>query len=265
MGDRFYTRLGGRVRGPFTMDGLKEQNQKGVFSILITEVSEDRINWMRASEVPALNELMCPSVTTQQPIDNHDATERQSVQWHYTQHGVEARSIVSAEQLDLLIRQGTIALDEKVWNETMPDWVEVSQSQFVQGRQGVNDQQISILTIASATLGIIGYLVLMYCTIMLVLEMKRRHFAASENVTVVVITAIDFLVGIAAIVLGHLAISNFRRSNVNNKEHRWIVVGLSGGYAILIVAALLGIAASVSASGSDSSTAYIETSFYRTG
>jgi len=265
MGDRFYIRLGGRVKGPFTVDGLKEQIQKGVFSLRISEVSDDRINWTRASQVPALTELMHPSTTKQQPIDNPDIAERKLTQWNYTQHGIKSESTVSTEELDLLIRQGTIALDEYIWNETMPDWVEVSQSQFAQGTQRVNGQQISILTIASATLGIIGYFVLMYCTVMLVLEMRRRHFAASGNVTVLVITAIDFLVGIAAVVLGHLAISHFRRSNGDKKEHRWIVVGLSGGYAILIVAALLGIAVSVSASGTDSSTAYAETSVYRTG
>ena len=246
MGDRFYIRLGGRVKGPFTVDGLKEQIQKGVFSLRISEVSDDRINWTRASKVPALTELMHPSTTKQQPIDNPDIAERKLTQWNYTQHGIKSESTVSTEELDLLIRQGTIALDEYIWNETMPDWVEVSQSQFAQGTQRVNGQQISILTIASATLGIIGYFVLMYCTVMLVLE-------------------IDFLVGIAAVVLGHLAISHFRRSNGDKKEHSWIVVGLSGGYAILIVAALLGIAVSVSASGTDSSTAYAETSVYRTG
>lgn len=268
MDDQFYIRLAGRVRGPFTVDGLKEQIRRGVFSPHISEVSEDRTNWLRASQIPALTELLWPSTTTHpqaSPVDNPDVAEPKPVQWHYTKNGVKAASTVSAEQLDVLIRQGTVALNERIWNETMPDWVEVSQSQFARETQGVIGQRLSTLTVSSATLGVIGYSVLMYCTVMLVLEMRRRHFAASENVTVLVIMAIDFLIGISAVVFGHLAISHFRSSNGNQKEHSWIVIGLSGGYAILIVTALLGIAASMSAARTESSTACVETSFCGVG
>ncbi len=265
MGDQFYIRLAGRVRGPFTVDGLKEQIRRGVFSAHISEVSEDRTNWMRASQIPSLNELLRPSTTAPpaSPVDNQDVAEPESVLWHYTRHGAKVAATVSTEQLDLLIRQGTIGLNERIWNETLPDWVEVSQSEFARDAQGTLGHPLSTLTVSSAALGVIGYSVLMYCSVMLVLEMRRSHFAASENVTVLVIMAIDFLIGVSAVVFGHLAINHFRSSNGNQKEHSWIVLGLSGGYAILIVTALLGIAASVSAAGAEPSTTCVETSFCR--
>jgi hypothetical protein len=265
MGDQFYIRLAGRVRGPFTVDGLKEQIRRGVFSAHISEVSEDRTNWMRASQIPSLNELLRPSTTAPpaSPVDHQDVAEPESVLWHYTRHGAKVAATVSTEQLDLLIRQGTIGLNERIWNETLPDWVEVSQSEFARDAQGTLGHPLSTLTVSSAALGVIGYSVLMYCSVMLVLEMRRSHFAASENVTVLVIMAIDFLIGVSAVVFGHLAINHFRSSNGNQKEHSWIVLGLSGGYAILIVTALLGIAASVSAAGAEPSTTCVETSFCR--
>ena len=122
MGDQFYIRLAGRVRGPFTVDGLKEQIRRGVFSAHISEVSEDRTNWMRASQIPSLNELLRPSTTAPpaSPVDHQDVAEPESVLWHYTRHGAKVAATVSTEQLDLLIRQGTIGLNERIWNESCP-------------------------------------------------------------------------------------------------------------------------------------------------
>jgi len=264
MGDQFYIKLAGRVRGPFTVDGLKEQIRRGVFSPHISEVSEDRTTWTRASQIPALTELSRPSTTAPPqttPVDALTVAEPTSTEWYYTQHGVQAAATVPTEQLDLLIRQGTIALHDRIWNETMPDWVEVSRSKFAHGSHGADGQPISALTVSSATLGVLGYSVLMCCTVLLVLEMRRKHFAASENFAVLITLAITFLIGISAIAFGHLAINHFRNSRGNQKEHNWIIIGLTGGYTVLIVTAILTVAATVSAASAESSTTCVEAFF----
>jgi hypothetical protein len=50
-----------------------------------------------------------------------------------------------------------------------------------------------------------------------------------------ILLPITFLLGIAALTLGHLSIRNFRRQPGTLKERNLIVVGLSCGYTLLIL------------------------------
>lgn len=261
MGDQFYIRLAGRIRGPFSLDGLRDQIRRGTFSLNISEVSEDRKTWLQASQIHALSELARSSTSVQgqdSSVDEGEVAHPKSAQWHYTQHGRQVSSTVSTEQLGHLIRQGSIAPNEKIWNETLPDWVNVSQSQFAEGLNEFGGSRMSVHTISSATLGVTGYSLLMYCTVMLVLEMRRSQFVMSENSILLVMLAVDCLIGIGAVVLGHLAINRFLSSQGCLKERNWIVVGLSGGYTVLIVAVILSIATAVSAAGAAPTTACVK-------
>jgi len=177
--------------------------------------------------------------------------------WYYTVKGKQGPTPVSSEQLVDSIRAGTITRNERIWRENLPDWISVAESQFASEFVSSSDRSTSGLAVLSAALGSAGYLLLMLCTVLLVLETRRQHITVSDNIGILAMVAVDFIVGIVAVLLGHLAIQNFRRVPGRPQERYAIVVGLSCGYTAMVISILLGVATAVSSSGASSEVAWI--------
>ena len=99
-------------------------------------------------------------------------------------------------------------------------------------------RKTSPLTIWAMVTGPLGFALLLLCTILVVLTLRTSKFAPSQNIGLMILLPITFLLGIAALTLGHLSIRNFRLQPGSLKERNLIVVGLSCGYTIIILSVM---------------------------
>lgn len=212
LSDSYYIRLGLTVRGPYGRGDLHELAARGGFS-KAHEVSSDKKNWSSAAGFPDL----FPPVRRPGSEKSSPSGERDGV----LDDAAEARETVPAdaanrhsEPSDHLATAGAISkipASSSVARETSP------------------------LTTWAMVTGPLGFALLLLCTILVVLTLRTSKFSPSQNIGLMILLPITFLLGIAALTLGHLSIRNFKLQPGSLKERNLIVVGLSCGYTIIIL------------------------------
>lgn len=215
MSDSYYIRLGLTVRGPYSRSDLHELSARGGFS-KAHEVSSDKKSWSSATGFPDLF-----------PAARRPGSEKSSVPGDSglpvgdsPDPGEDSPGEKANQRSEQNLKHATAGLNGQV-----PDVSGVA-------------RQISPLTIWTMVSGNLGFALLLLCTILVVLTLRMSKFAPSQNVGLMILLPITFLLGTAALTLGHLSIRRFRLQAGSLKERNLIVVGLSCGYTIIILASM---------------------------
>lgn len=272
MEKQYYTRLGGKIEGPFSLAELAERASRNKFSA-IHEVSVDRTNWKPGGAL--LSKLDRPKprprkrrtadadevdfVLIDESNDPHDLAMQEkstgpAVHWSYTIAGKVIDKPVPTRQLRMLIVAGKVGAEDLVWTEGMHEWAKVSTRAEFKGALAESTggagrrTELSGTAISAAVCGSLAYALLLVCTVMLVLRMRAAPIVFSDNTGVLSMTLGDLLLGGVTVLLGHLAIRNFKRRPGKPTERGLIVFGLSCGYTSLIVSVILVIGTAISAS-----------------
>jgi hypothetical protein len=139
----WYVRNKGRVVGPFTRTELADLRRRGQLS-RVSEISVDRLWWVRADELPGLFErapVSARSGSETEPALGHTGaktaetvvlppaadTSFGQVDWYYNQDG-DRIGPVSYPELRALISRGQVLAQTLVWNETLTAWTPYSQA-----------------------------------------------------------------------------------------------------------------------------------------
>lgn len=280
MSEQFYIRHGGRVQGPFPVEKLHEMFRRGRFSRAF-QVSTDGSNWQRAGDVPDLfpaapSTGRAPRSAPMRSNVDADPERMQSDDirqadsntyglqsnlssgaqspgslWHYTSNDVE-QPPVPLEQLQDLVRAGSVQRNDQVWSEGMLDWMTAGQvpelrdyfpaSMNVSTRD-VGDQQSTSaasghtqtapMAVASLVLGLLGMNALILVT-SLMYEFLR--FDVWYRVSML------FILGsILAVIFGHIALRQIRESNGRLGGQGLAVAGLIFGYGVVAISIIVGI------------------------
>lgn len=143
MAESYYTRVRGRIYGPFDFEGLRSLISDGKLS-RAHEVSRDGKNWSQASTIPDLFDRPRESKTDQfekvasqrKSIETKPSEDPISVpnsapaptpvsqvkEWHYMANGA-ALGPISTEELCKLFQFGSLNRESPVWKQGMPQWV----------------------------------------------------------------------------------------------------------------------------------------------
>ncbi|MEO2032543.1 MAG: DUF4339 domain-containing protein [Planctomycetaceae bacterium] len=280
MDESYFTRLAGKVEGPFTLDELADRAARNKFSS-IHEVSFDRASWSAADALlsrirqsktrrkrrrkkapapPKSQEVVqevAPADESSLPLRDLDRATTRRRKWHYTTNGQRVEHPVSERKLLKLIQSGEVGTDDLVWCDDLADWEPVGDQEEFSDLFGTSSltggdstsRDVSRYAVLATVFGLVGYVLLLVCTVMIVLRMRAAPIVFADNIGVLSMALADLLLGVAAVVLGHVGITGFYRLSGSNRERNHIVVGLSSGYTIIIVVVLLTVAASISASG----------------
>ncbi|MFO0979920.1 MAG: hypothetical protein U0996_26210 [Planctomycetaceae bacterium] len=214
MSDPLYIRLGQTVRGPYSLEDLRELAGRGGFS-KAHEVSTDKKSWTSASARPEL----FPEANRPQALERK-------------QRGVESMSAEVDESQD--------SSDSVRKRSEKSDW----SNEMDHAPAG---RPIAVQTVLALVAGPIGFLLLLVSTAMVVLRLRVGSFVPSDNIGLIAMLGINLLLGVAAVIMGHLAIIRFHQMPGTAMERNLIVVGLSCGYTILILCLLFTVVLLISA------------------
>ena len=90
-------------------------------------------------------------------------------------------------------------------------------------------------TVWAMVTGPLGFVLLLTCTVLVVLTLRTSKFAPSQNISLMILLPFTFVLGVAALILGHLSIRKYHLLPGSLKERNLIVIGLSCGYTIIIL------------------------------
>lgn len=141
MDDQLYIRIRGRVLGPYEQEKLQALVRRGQLSQL-HELSEDGVNWVRASNYPDLfvsEPIKSPTPEASEVPKGTEPTAREPVappqapprsqspaEWYYSHNGRECGP-VDFILLQQMISMGQVGSDESVWKEGMVQWTTAKQ------------------------------------------------------------------------------------------------------------------------------------------
>lgn len=100
-----------------------------------------------------------------------------------------------------------------------------------------------------ALTGPVGFILLLVCTAMIVMQLRSSPFTPAENIGLMILLCIDIVIGGVAVALGSFAIRLFHQHSGAIRERNLIVIGLSCGYTILILCFLYSVVLLISAVG----------------
>lgn len=259
--DTYFYRNRGEIKGPFTrsqMLSLVRRHRVG----RLHEVSQDSYQWARASEFPELFEATvtrkvrksvdAPTETAgsdtnaQSEDGGSDSQETFALSatpeniddlpqsWHYVVND-EPQGPVPVRELTDLIAAGTVSPDDHVWADGMKDWLPISQVQdlaaWLPSQPLPNSSDAA--TAAAGADGVVQQPAA-------VLPQDSRKSALAISCMVLGILGVTLLPGIAAIpavVLGHMAISEIDRNQLQGRG--FAIAGIVLGYSAIGIALLL--------------------------
>lgn len=233
MSDQLYIRLGLTVRGPYSLSDLHELANRGGFSQL-HEVSNDKKVWTSASSCPEL----FPQVRRPQSLDRNKRHPDPA------DSGKNDQVRSESDPVEPVRRRHDQTPTEKADGR-----IPVDQRSSLAAGAAVAIRPLLPQSIWTVILGPIGFLLLLVCTVMIVLRLRTAAFAPASNIGLMIMLGTDLLIGIAAVVLGHLAIIQFQKLPGTIRERNLIVIGLSCGYTILILSLLFALVLLISALG----------------
>jgi hypothetical protein len=241
---QYWTRFRGRVEGPFSADELLERTRRGKFSGLF-EVSLDGHKWGKVTQFSELH-FVSPKLPPKKTIgtsprqsatvpmeqvpqeigevqiydlakndregNNSDVTIIQTEPpWYYLQGKTQFGPVDFAE-LQYYAATGRLNPHDLVWTENMPDWIPAKDADGIFPHKlsgSLPDQYLSPLALASLIMGILGA------------------------------TIVFFVGSLIAIVLGHIALVQIRKSDGRTRGRPLALAGLILGYLIVIVSILV--------------------------
>jgi Domain of unknown function (DUF4190)/GYF domain 2 len=246
LNDCYFTRLRGRIQGPFSVEQLHAIARRGRFSRQ-HEVSRDRMTWELASRFPELfpnpgplkqrSKVVHASAPIEESEDNENEiptepvapSEAKETQWHYAR-GDQQFGPCSESKLKLLATTGQLSYDDLLWTEGMQDWVNAdlvpgifpeemqmpTDSLTVTGAASSGWQEngiqiIAPMAIASLVLGVLGGSLL-------------------------------FFVGsILGIIFGHIALVQIKQSEGQMAGQGLAMAGLILSYLVVLSSAVIGL------------------------
>lgn len=233
MSDPLYIRLGQTVRGPYSLDDLRELASRGSFS-KAHEVSADKKSWMSASARPEL----FPEVNRPPSLERK--------QQNTTPGNLGTKSGVSEPVEPLESEEQSTFRSSKKESPNRS----ISPADVTQGTaETVAGRPVAVQTILAVIVGPAGFLLLLACTAMIVMRLRVASFVPASNIDLIAMLGVNLLLGLAAVILGHLAIVRFHRLPGTVTERNLIVIGLSCGYTILILSLLFTVVLLISAFG----------------
>lgn len=149
MADNFYFRIRGEVKGPFPREQIVALIRKKRLG-RHHEISADAVNWQRAGDIDGLfdapvseetpvadvaaeqsqtrnnsgSEFMPEASITQHP-SGVPASSGNSDDWFYAK-GRNTHGPVSAKDLRAMLATGRVVGSDRIWNESLSDWVPVA-------------------------------------------------------------------------------------------------------------------------------------------
>ncbi len=93
-------------------------------------------------------------------------------------------------------------------------------------------------TVWAMITGPLGFVLLLTSTVFVVLTLRTSKFAPSQNIGLMILLPFTFVLGTAALILGHLSIRKYQLLPGSLKERNLIVIGLSCGYTIVILSVM---------------------------
>ncbi|EDL57503.1 GYF domain-containing protein [Gimesia maris] len=237
MSDQLFIRIRGNVKGPLTAEQIRVQAHRGRFG-RHNEISEDGINWSRASSRPDLFpasaqpkvrkkqevEVVSETETEDQLSESYELAEisdNEQKNWYYSQ-GSERQGPVSFSELQSLASAGKLKPNDYVCQEGMQDWELSSDipglystpqivTQPIVEAAGVNQVGESEFTrtapmaVASLVLGLVGFNII-------------------------------FLLGsILAVIFGHVALKQIKQAGGRLSGRGMAIAGLLLGYGVIFV------------------------------
>lgn len=145
MSETYFVRVRGRTLGPYDLEAIRQMTRKAKVG-RAHEVSLDGISWTSASNYPEIFDRPQQSAYDARGSANLPVTaaptpepeplgatgpgpgasiNRRGLMWHYTMGGQQQDKPVDQQSLINLIASGQVGPDDSVWNETMPNWVDV--------------------------------------------------------------------------------------------------------------------------------------------
>ena len=235
MTDQLYTRLSGKVRGPYSLTELHELASRGSFS-KAHEVSVDRKSWTSAS---SRSDLF--------PVARKPQSGGRKTQTNETEGTASGGN---ANPADSKIRgQSPVPPDSPARPEHNSSSVD-SGSNIRPTDVGVPAPAVSAHAVGVAVVGPVGFILLLVCTAMIVIRLRSSpSFMASQNVGLMTLLGVDFVLGCVAVTLGGFAIRLFQQRSGIVRERNLIVIGLSCGCTILILCLLYSVVLLISALG----------------
>lgn len=233
-----YTRVRGQVQGPFTFKQLRSLVLRGRVS-RHNELSEDGVEWIRASEFPDLfQSRVSAKVRTAQPepqpepqlqlapaeTEQTDApvveqpSEDDGTVWHY-EIGSDQHGPISKPELLELIRSGQLQPQSCVWTPGWPDWAPLESVADLAAAAGVQPglgntetQQPAVSTGKTSPMAILSLVISLVAMLFLCLSSMGIALLESSVMKMVMLgLSILFFVGsILAAVFGHLALGQIR-------------------------------------------------------
>tara|TARA_R110002095_G_scaffold114656_1_gene100057 strand:+ start:4521 stop:5297 length:777 start_codon:yes stop_codon:yes gene_type:complete len=237
LSDQLFIRIRGNVKGPLTAEQIRVQAHRGRFG-RHNEISEDGINWIRASSRPDLFPASAqPKVRKKQEVGVVSETEtedqlsesyelvetsdNEQKNWYYSQ-GSERQGPISFSELQSLALAGKLKPNDYICQEGMQDW-ELSSNipglystpqivtQPIAEAAGVNQVGESEFTrtapmaVASLVLGLVGFNII-------------------------------FLLGsILAVIFGHVALKQIKQAGGKLSGRGMAITGLLLGYGVILV------------------------------
>ena len=141
MSDRFFFRIRGEVKGPYAREQIQSLIRKKRLG-RHHELSEDAVTWQRAGDVPGLfdpvfaepipsqiapAETSASSPPETSSISTPDSTSApmssdSDDEWFYAK-GRNTHGPVTARELRALLATGRLLGSERIWTESLSDWV----------------------------------------------------------------------------------------------------------------------------------------------
>lgn len=139
MSERFFFRIRGEVKGPYAREQIQSLIRKKRLG-RHHELSEDAVTWQRAGDVPGLFDLVIAEPIPDQltPAEPAYATLAQPAtipestpvppasdsddEWFYAK-GRNTHGPVTSRELRALLATGRLRGSERIWNESLTDWV----------------------------------------------------------------------------------------------------------------------------------------------
>ena len=237
MSDQLFIRIRGNIKGPLTAEQIRVQAHRGRFG-RHNEISEDGINWIRASSRPDLFpasaqpkvrkkqevEVVSEAETEDQLSDSYELMATPDTEhkiWYYSE-GSERQGPISFSQLQSLALSGELKPDNYVCQEGMQEWELSSDipglfltpqivTQPIAEAVDVNQVDQSEYTrtapmaVASLVLGLVGFNII-------------------------------FLLGsILAVIFGHIALKQIKQAGGKLSGRGMAIAGLLLGYGVISV------------------------------
>ena len=215
MSDSYYIRLGLTVRGPYSRSDLHELAARGGFS-KAHEVSSDKKSWSAANKFPDLF-----------PTARRPGTEKSA-----------ARSDIEFTD-DVVPHAGEKSpSDRAASRQSQADPAPGSGLSSQVAGSSLTTRPMSPQTVWAMVTGPFAFALLLTCTVLVVLTLRTSKFAPSQNIGLMILLPITFVLGTAALILGHLSIRKYEVLPGSLKERNLIVIGLSCGYTIVILSVM---------------------------